>query len=551
AIQTGGGIVNIAGSGAGGGVLTLRNNAQWALPAPGFSANQVFLTSIGAGSTLNLQSGSDLVHTGSELRVGISGQRGTLSIDGGSTLTTNAALNMGGTGSSISVTGGSSLTTSTMNIAGNTGDAVSFTVSGTGSLLSTSGLIRFGHNLTGGGGECQLSLTGGAVLTSTFVDATQGSIRFRRVNGAGGSLTMSQATINAADDVEYSNAVTPLTMTASTINAPRLTLNGATLTGDGTINADIINSGQVQPTGTGFTLLGTLNDNGTGVAGSRLTFGNGSSYTGDGILSCEVQTLPGSAITPSGNLLLGNPASVNGVAIGGTLNVGPHVVELRDFNGAIISGTVNLAGGTLFNPSSVLFGGGTSTTLEGHGIVVGQSRVRDARLQPGQPDGDRTGHIAFDSLNFDNTGIFSIDIEGEAPGQFDSVSSGDEVELNGLRVTVTLVGAYAPAIGTRFRVLTGSIVDDQVQLIDSPGFALELVPGAMDAVFVGACDPVDFNGDGLFPDTADIDDFLSVFSGGPCGTGTCNDVDFNNDGLFPDTTDIDALLSVFSGGPCF
>ncbi|MFO0831661.1 MAG: hypothetical protein U0637_07435 [Phycisphaerales bacterium] len=64
------------------------------------------------------------------------------------------------------------------------------------------------------------------------------------------------------------------------------------------------------------------------------------------------------------------------------------------------------------------------------------------------------------------------------------------------------------------------------------------------------CDPIDFNGDGLFPDTADIDDFLSVFSGGPCSTGTCGDIDFNNDGLFPDTSDIDSLLSVFSGGPC-
>ncbi len=64
------------------------------------------------------------------------------------------------------------------------------------------------------------------------------------------------------------------------------------------------------------------------------------------------------------------------------------------------------------------------------------------------------------------------------------------------------------------------------------------------------CDTIDFNNDGLFPDTADIDDFLSVFSGGPCSTGTCNDIDFNNDGLFPDTADIDALLSVFSGGTC-
>ena len=67
------------------------------------------------------------------------------------------------------------------------------------------------------------------------------------------------------------------------------------------------------------------------------------------------------------------------------------------------------------------------------------------------------------------------------------------------------------------------------------------------------CDSIDFNNDGLFPYTLDIDDFLSVFSGGPCSTDPtpgCGDVDFNNDGLFPDTLDIDALLSIFSGGPC-
>ncbi len=78
--------------------------------------------------------------------------------------------------------------------------------------------------------------------------------------------------------------------------------------------------------------------------------------------------------------------------------------------------------------------------------------------------------------------------------------------------------------------------------------------GSNDAVLLltigSGCDSIDFNNDGLFPDTADIDDFLSVFSGGPCSTGTCGDIDFNNDGLFPDTLDIDSLLSVFSGGAC-
>jgi hypothetical protein len=67
------------------------------------------------------------------------------------------------------------------------------------------------------------------------------------------------------------------------------------------------------------------------------------------------------------------------------------------------------------------------------------------------------------------------------------------------------------------------------------------------------CNDLDFNNDGLFPDTADIDDFLAVFSGGTCPTATppgCDSIDFNNDALFPDTGDLDSYLSVFSGGPC-
>ncbi|MFO0831380.1 MAG: PQQ-dependent sugar dehydrogenase [Phycisphaerales bacterium] len=81
--------------------------------------------------------------------------------------------------------------------------------------------------------------------------------------------------------------------------------------------------------------------------------------------------------------------------------------------------------------------------------------------------------------------------------------------------------------------------------------ALGLSTTASSIVYLGGCDGIDFNNDDLFPDTMDIDDFLRVFSGGPCSNDpNCNDVDFNNDELFPDTLDIDALLSVFSGGPC-
>lgn len=65
------------------------------------------------------------------------------------------------------------------------------------------------------------------------------------------------------------------------------------------------------------------------------------------------------------------------------------------------------------------------------------------------------------------------------------------------------------------------------------------------------CDGIDFNGDGLFPDDADLIDLLNVLAGGACSTGpACSDIDFNNDGLFPDDADLVAFLRVLSGGVC-
>lgn len=113
--------------------------------------------------------------------------------------------------------------------------------------------------------------------------------------------------------------------------------------------------------------------------------------------------------------------------------------------------------------------------------------------------------------------------------------------LNDASMVVGIPAGYRLRVATRVSN-TGWIVGNGVQGGKNTGWVL--VPrGAV-------CDPIDFNGDGLFPDTQDIEDFLTVFSGGPCPTPSCGDIDFNNDGLVPDTADIDALLRVFSGGAC-
>jgi hypothetical protein len=89
-----------------------------------------------------------------------------------------------------------------------------------------------------------------------------------------------------------------------------------------------------------------------------------------------------------------------------------------------------------------------------------------------------------------------------------------------------------------------------------PGKEPSVTPTPVDIAFVlegdvsPACDSVDFNRDGVYPDAIDLADFLIVFSGGACPTPNCNDIDFNNDSVAPDSEDIAAFLRVFGGGSC-
>jgi len=121
-----------------------------------------------------------------------------------------------------------------------------------------------------------------------------------------------------------------------------------------------------------------------------------------------------------------------------------------------------------------------------------------------------------------------------------------------LPTTIALaVGAYGSADGSALVVQVPAGVNGNATLDAAEYAVVTLCEIAVPSACGQTCNDVDFNNDGLFPDTADIDDMLSVFSGGPCSTGgSCDPIDFNNDGLFPDTADIDSFLSVFSGGAC-
>ncbi len=43
---------------------------------------------------------------------------------------------------------------------------------------------------------------------------------------------------------------------------------------------------------------------------------------------------------------------------------------------------------------------------------------------------------------------------------------------------------------------------------------------------------------------------VATSTGALLGIAACDTIDFNRDGLYPDTLDVDSMLSVFSGGQC-
>ena len=161
-------------------------------------------------------------------------------------------------------------------------------------------------------------------------------------------------------------------------------------------------------------------------------------------------------------------------------------------------------------------------------------------------DGSPANGLAYDNSTGADSGV-NVDV---GSGNLSGLAWGENVGWINLS-TGALSGNAARLSDTSPRRLLGYAWAENIGWIN-----LDLgESGKFVALDLGnGCDSTDFNGDGLFPDTADIDDFLNVFAGGACASPNppqCNaDIDYNNDTLFPDILDIQALLSVFSGGPC-
>jgi hypothetical protein len=67
-----------------------------------------------------------------------------------------------------------------------------------------------------------------------------------------------------------------------------------------------------------------------------------------------------------------------------------------------------------------------------------------------------------------------------------------------------------------------------------------------------ACNDIDYNNNGVFPEDQDVIDFFTILAGGDCTTTItqCDPIDFNNNGVFPEDQDVIDFFTVLAGGEC-
>jgi hypothetical protein len=322
----------------------------------------------------------------------------------------------------------------------------------------------------------------------------------------------------------------------------------SSISGRGTIEADVLNSGAITPTiNEEIVFVGELDNRGT-ISGGSIRFPSGSSYTGHGVVDSGFLMEAGSSAVLIGDSTWGTLA--DGVFLDGEVDLAGFELELRHTGVISMDGEILLSNGTLRTTSPLVIGAG--------GVMRNPGVVQANLSNGGEVSTNGTLTFANGGFGMLAGGTLRLRMLDEAPGGYGNivVSAGPAacqgtIEIDFQEGFEYLTGQefdLIAAAGGRVGVFT---TVNYIDARNGAAFQLVYLPNRVKLrVLNGGCDSIDFNGDGLFPDNADLADFFDVFGGGNCSTGTCGDLDFNNDGLYPDNADLEAYIRVFGGGAC-
>jgi hypothetical protein len=91
---------------------------------------------------------------------------------------------------------------------------------------------------------------------------------------------------------------------------------------------------------------------------------------------------------------------------------------------------------------------------------------------------------------------------------------------------------------------------DVYVVVSVRGAAANVTGTALLTLRTPACNDLDFNTNGVFPEDADVVDFFDVLAGGDCPHVVFCDIDFNNNGVYPEDQDVVDFFNVLAGGEC-
>lgn len=329
-------------------------------------------------------------------------------------------------------------------------------------------------------------------------------------------------------------------------------LSGSTINGSGVINADINNSGVVQPSGgTGLTINGVLFNTTNNINGNKIHFGPDGGYDGSGLCLADITGDVSSTITATGTLSMG-ANTTSGFSYVGTLDVGPHSVTLLDSNQAVLGGETLIDGGTLACSTGI--GNQNGGHISGKGTLTGNV-VNAGVIEPTDP-GDSpvtiniTGNLLLNASS-------AIQIELNGPGNSDRINATGTATFNGT-ASLTIGPDYLPTIGEQiilvnaaggrtgtFAALDHAPICDQytIVLVYSSTAAIALVRPSVAVTSVG---DVDRDGD---HDLEDLDLWVPCMAGPgvltpPAGCDP-NDFHFRADIDGPACEDYDVDLKDF------
>ena len=377
----------------------------------------------------------------------------------------------------VTITGaGSKWTNSGSLIVGGPEADATLNIESGGQVSNTSGLIAYESD-----SKATVTITGSDSVWSNDGDLFIGG------NGsvAGGTATVtvgSGGTLSVAGDTTIYSAAA-LTIGDATLNTSILNLDGGTFTAPDLsgMNTLQFNAGSLSVTGqAGLAIdaagpLGALELHAGDALNVEhtLTVASGVTVTVSAAV-VEVGGLAGAGnlTFETGTYALGKISNNVGIALAGTLGVGPANLSLVDADGVDLGSTTTLAGGTLGSLTGFaldsgdaisghgdLFGdldlgsdgtvAGSGTGLSIYGDVSGSGDISNTTIYGNIDVGSSAGQLALTDVVLSSAGTLSLEIGGPDWQQYDRVTLNGTTALAG-NLEVSLIDGFLPQVGDTY-----------------------------------------------------------------------------------------------------